>query len=234
MNKDRLLGAGLFLPFSIFFNFKYLPFKQAVKLPILLYRPDLKGMKGKVIIKADTIKTGMIKLGFMNVPLYPNKGIMWQNNGTVIFEGECYIGNNSAVFCGKTGKIIFGKNFGASTTLKIVSNYFIQFKENVLFGFENSCFDTDFHKLTSCKEKKHIPFKPIIIGRDNWFGMKCMVLKGTQTPDFCTIGAYSLLNKKIEAPSYSIIGGNPAKLKATGYFRDIDNDEIEYEYYSEI
>ena len=235
MKVDKIFKTILFLPFSIYFNFKYLPFKQASKLPILLCKPRLIGMKGKVKINAANIRTGMIRLGFMNVPIYPNKGIIWQNSGEIIFEGDCYIGNNSAVSCGKTGKIIFGNNFGASTTFKIVSNYFIQFKENVRFGFENSCFDCDFHKLTSLKENEHthIPFKPIIIGSNNWFGTKCLLLKGTQTPNYCTIGAYSLLNKRIEAPEYSIIGGNPAKLKTTGYFRDVNDDDIEYEYYQE-
>jgi len=35
---------------TIYFNFHYLPFRQAVKLPIFLYKPDLKLMKGTVTI----------------------------------------------------------------------------------------------------------------------------------------------------------------------------------------
>lgn len=231
MKIRRIFLALLFLPVSIYFNFKYLPFKQAIKLPILLCRPRLISMRGKVVIKAGAIRIGMIRLGFMNVPIYPNKRIIWQNCGEIIFEGDCCIGNNSAVSCGKTGKIVFGNNFAASTTLKIVSNHLICFKENVCFGFENSVFDSDFHKLTSQDKnnKEHIPYKPIIIGSNNWFGVKCLILKGSQTPDYCTIGAYSLLNKKIDVPPYSIIGGNPVILKKTGYFRDTNNDDIKYE-----
>ena len=35
---------------TIYFNFHYLPFKQAIKLPIFLYKPHLKLMKGTVTI----------------------------------------------------------------------------------------------------------------------------------------------------------------------------------------
>lgn len=31
---------------TIYFNFHYLPFRQAIKLPIILYKPHLKLMKG--------------------------------------------------------------------------------------------------------------------------------------------------------------------------------------------
>lgn len=35
---------------SIYFNFHYLPFRQAMRLPILLYKPKLLKMKGNVKI----------------------------------------------------------------------------------------------------------------------------------------------------------------------------------------
>ncbi len=35
---------------TIYFNFHYLPFRQAIKLPIFLYKPHLKLMKGTITI----------------------------------------------------------------------------------------------------------------------------------------------------------------------------------------
>lgn len=61
-----------FLIQSIFFNFHYLPFRQAIKLPILLYKPKFISLKGRVIISASHVKTGMIILGKLNVPIYRN------------------------------------------------------------------------------------------------------------------------------------------------------------------
>lgn len=46
-NNRRILRS--ILP-TIYFNFHYLPFSQAIRLPILLYKPRLLKMKGNVKI----------------------------------------------------------------------------------------------------------------------------------------------------------------------------------------
>lgn len=73
---------------SVFFNFHYLPFHEAVKLPILLYKPKLLKLKGTIKIKQeDKIGFGMIRLGFPEVSLYPNTGIVFENyGGTVVLK----------------------------------------------------------------------------------------------------------------------------------------------------
>ena len=60
----RLLRS---LPASVYFNFHYLPLRQAVKLPIMLYKPRFLELKGTVRIEGDNIRTGMIQLGFPTV-----------------------------------------------------------------------------------------------------------------------------------------------------------------------
>lgn len=44
-----------------------MPFKQAVKLPILLYHPHFVCLKGKVLLDSSIISFGMITLGFNKV-----------------------------------------------------------------------------------------------------------------------------------------------------------------------
>lgn len=65
---------------TIYFNFHYLPFRQAVRLPILLYKPHFLDLKGKIIISGG-VKTGMIELGRYKVSLYPNSGVVIENHG---------------------------------------------------------------------------------------------------------------------------------------------------------
>ena len=60
--NNLCLFLRMLLP-SLWFNFKYLPFKQAVKLPILLYKPTFLELKGSVVIESDSIRFGMIRLG---------------------------------------------------------------------------------------------------------------------------------------------------------------------------
>ena len=66
--------------YSLYFNFHYLPLRQAIKLPIVLFRPKLLKCKGEVILGSDIIKTGMIQLGEHLVSLYPQKGMVWENH----------------------------------------------------------------------------------------------------------------------------------------------------------
>lgn len=81
---------------TVYFNFHYLPFRQAIKLPIFLYKPHLKLMKGTITIHGGAT-TGMIRLGKNQVSIYPNSGIMLELRGKIIFNGRCSIGNNSYI-----------------------------------------------------------------------------------------------------------------------------------------
>ncbi len=225
--KQRKYLRSIF--YSIYFNIYYLPFSQACKLPILLYKPRLIKMKGKIKIEATEITFGMIQLGFENVSLYPNAGIVYENHGgEIIFKGKAEIGNNSAISIGASGKVLFGEHFLATTTLRLTSYASIEFKSYVLCGWECIFMDTDFHRITKIDGTSLKGFAPIVIGAHNWLGLRTVVMKGTETPDYCVIGANSLLNRKYDLDCYSLIAGNPAEKKSSGVWRNYRDDKITY------
>lgn len=214
---------------SIYFNLHYLPFKQAIKLPILLYKPKFLKLQGSIKIEGE-IKYGMIKLGFPTVSLYPNTGITIENHGgTIIFHGICSIGNNSYISISQKGIVEFGDNFIATTTFRLTSYDKIVFRNCVRCGWDTLIMDTDFHKLTKLSGGYSKGHAPISIGANNWFGNGCKIMKRTQTPDYCVISAGTILSGKVDAPEYSIIG-NEQKIivKATGVWRNVDDDTINY------
>lgn len=134
------------LPKSIWFNFKYLPFKQAIKLPILFYNPLFLECKGKVIIDSDDVHFGMIKLGLSVVSFYPKAGITFENHGGVLT-----IGNES----------------GCSASLKLACYHCIDIEDGVRFGWNCSIIDTDFHRLKLDVDSPFTlqkPYAPIVIG----------------------------------------------------------------------
>jgi acetyltransferase-like isoleucine patch superfamily enzyme len=187
-------------------------------------------LKGKVIIEAREIKTGMIKMGLPTVSIFPNTGITFENNGgTCVFEGKCSIGNSSAISIGTRGNLILGNNFSATASVKLISYYHMVFSENVTVGWDNIFTDTDFHKLTKTSGGYTKGFGKIIIGRDNWFGVRCTVLKNTKTPDYCTVAGNSVLNKEYDYSSYCVIGGNPCMKKAEGVYLNKFDNKINYE-----
>lgn len=213
---------------TIYFNFHYLPFRQAVKLPIFLYKPDLKFMKGTVTILGG-VKTGMIELGKNQVCLYPYNGIMFNNEGgEVIFSGKCSIGNNSALAIGKNARVVFGNDFKASTTFRLASQHQVTFNDNVLFGWDCLVMDTDFHKLSKVSGGYTKGFGAVNIGENTWFGNGVLVLKNTTIPNNCVVGAKSVLCGKFDVPNFSLISGNPAVLRKTGIWLNRNDDKIIY------
>ena len=133
---------------SIYFNFRYLPFKQAIKLPIFLRKPRFLRLKGKIIIDCpkEQIKFMMIRLGSRS-PEEPDLGIRLSIYGTIIFKGNCCIGCNSCLNVGEKGILIFGNNFGNSQGLVLNCFHRIEFKENVLVGFGTLIMDSDMHAM---------------------------------------------------------------------------------------
>lgn len=214
----------------IYFNFRYLPFRQAIVFPIFLYRPKLLKLKGKVLIKNKNIRIGMIKLGEYNVSLYPNTGIVWENHGGEdIFFGTCIIGNSSAISIGEYRKVIFGENFVSTASLKIAAYHSVHFGKNVLVGWDNIFIDTDFHQTRTVSRIKKRSYGAITIGDNNWFGVGRLTLKNTLTNNDTIISAKSVLNKQYNYSDYSVIGGIPAKLIAKDIYRNPYDDKINYE-----
>lgn len=214
---------------TIYFNLHYLPLKQAIHLPIWLYKPHWGELKGAIEISAP-IKTGMIRLGFNNVGIYPNNGIRISNKGKIIFKGSALIGNDSYLHVDKGGDVEFGDNFRATTTLRLASYNKITFGDNVRFGWDCIVMDTDFHKLTRKDGTTTKGYGPIQIGSNNWFGNGCRIMKNTSTPDYCTIAAGTWLSKSVEVPEYSVIGNKKEiGIIASGVYLDPNDCDINYE-----
>ena len=217
---------------TIYFNFHYLPFKQAVKLPIILYKPKLYRCKGKVILAPNDgiIRHGMIKLGFNNVSIYPNSGIVWENHGgTIIFRGKCLIGNDTYLSFGEKTTVDFGDDFRNAAGAKIISYRGIKFGQSTRLGWGVLCMDTNFHPLFDMKTQT---FKsasgPIEIGDFNWFGTQCKIMHSVITPERCIWGMETVVTRGCIKKSYCVMGGSPVKVLTENVMRIIGQDTEKY------
>ena len=212
---------------SLWFNFKYLPFKQAVKLPIQLYKPTFLKLNGSVVIESVNIRFGMIKLGFFTSAAYPNSGITIRNYGQIVFKGKCHIGNDTYIIWGRHGKIVFGDDFRITCGVKIISECGISFGEHVRFGWGGIAIDTNFHPLyEKKKEKFKKAFAPVIIGNNNWFGMNCLIMPGVTTPEYCIFGARTIVTRGGTYESYCVHGGSPIRVLSRNVKRIIGQDSV--------
>lgn len=217
------------LPSSIYLNFHYLPFRQAVKLPILTYKPKLDSCKGTVTIEGP-IRFGMIKLGAYTVSIYPNNGIMFSNRGKIIFNGETRIGNDSAISVNETGTLTFGEHFSATCGFRVACYNSISFDRRVLVGWNCMFSDTDFHLLKNISgHKRGIGYGPISIGHDCWIANGCKIYKNVTIPHSCVVGADTALVRAVDLKPYSLIcNDTPVKVKVEGVWHDLDDNIIVY------
>ena len=172
----------------------------------------------------------MVFLGFPYAPIYPNSGIMFQNlGGTIVFKGSCNIGSNSGLSIGEKGTCVFGSRFFSTASLKLLCFNCIEFGENARVGWDCMIMDTDFHKLSKLSGGYSKGIGSISIGSNNWIGNGCLIMKRTKTPNYCTVQARTILDKALDVPEYSIIGqAREIEIKATGLWRNIDDDVISF------
>lgn len=214
---------------TIYLNFKCLPFKQAILLPILLYKPRLLDISGRIIIESCNVRFGMICLGRNTVSFYPNTGITIENRGTIIFKGKARINSGGCLSVNCNAVLSFGANFSSTAELKIACYHSILIGENVLVGWETKIFDTDFHKITLLNGDEVKSYGQIIIGNNVWIAHDCLIMKNTVVPDCCVVGARSMLMSKYDT-TYSLVAGSPAKIVRRGCWLDRTNMQITYEY----
>lgn len=229
INRKRWILRA-FIP-SLIFNLRHLPFSQARKMPILIYKGRFKNNSGRYIINGK-IKFGMIELGRYNVSLFPSNGILLENRGTVVFNGSAIIGNDSAISLGQRGRLEFGENFVATAGLRLACYDSITFGQNVLIGWNNMFIDTDFHKLKYAdgKTADREYYAPIIVGHDTWLGNGCKVYKGVIIPPRCIVGADTILHKSPECEEYSLIRSKIDTLTTyISCYLDVNDKNIDYD-----
>lgn len=208
------------------FNFKYLPYKQAVRLPFFLYKPKFRHLGGKIILDTPNVRTGMIRMGHLTIGIYRNDGIIWDSTGTVVFKGKAIIGSGSAINLTPTGLLIFGNRFISNANTKIVCYNRIEFGYSVNLGWEVSVIDNDFHALKNVVTgKKMNPSAPIFLDDYTWIGHHCLITKGTRTPKRLIASAGTKLAGKYKCGENTIISGNPSQVVMEDcYYRDFDDD----------
>lgn len=225
------------LPKSIYFNLHYLKIKDAIKLPILfLSKVKFQQLKGSVRINGK-IFPGMILIGADGNVLYNQNrnACIWANYGGIVeFSKNVRFCVGNAFEIGQHGILTFGENIYFGPMVRIACYEKIVIGDNSRVAWESIILDTDFHSTIDISTGKHSSItKPIHIGRNNWIGIRCFVMKGTETPDFCIASAYSLVNKRFEIPNYSLIGGIPAKFLKEGLYRDLHShvNELQQEHH---
>lgn len=209
----------------LYFNFKMLPFKQAIHFPFDFYhKVRFECLQGKIIINPDIkLYRGIFKIGGRGSEMFPHNPtiINFRKGARVYLNGSIEIGIGSYLYVGEKGKVILGNHVQIGANSKLCCEIEISMGNEVRISWESQIFDTNFHFIEDVINKKILEKdSPIKIGSYNWFGNRVSIMKGTQTPDYCITASNSICNKDYtNLPTYSLIAGSPAKFIKQGVRR---------------
>lgn len=217
---------------TIYINFRMLPLRQAVRLPIDVYR-HVKFLKltGRIEIKTNNIYRGMIKLGGRGSDMFSGGKLILdiEDGGTWIIHGTTEIGFGSFLRISDNAVFSTGVNVRIGAKNKIYCNKEIIIGDQVDISWESQVFDTNFHFMKNMKDETISSRDGVIkIGSHNWFGNRCNIMKGTITPDNTIVASNSLTNKDYiqTIEPYTLIAGTPAKAVKTNVKRLFEGEDI--------
>jgi acetyltransferase-like isoleucine patch superfamily enzyme len=197
---------------TLYFNFKYLPFKQAIKFPIFISRNlYIKKAEGSIRLEAPA-KTGLIRIGFGDTGIFDDKKSrsIWDVSGEVVFKGKTRVGHGSKISVGETGRLLFGDNFTITAESTIIAYSQVEFGRNCLLSWDILIMDTDLHTIKDNSGTVINPPKAICIGDNVWIGCRCTILKGASIPHGSIVGANSTISKSLDMRQ-AVYVGNPPK-----------------------
>lgn len=208
---------------TLYFNFKKFPLSVALKLPVFFYGPvRFQSLSGNIIINAP-IERGMIGFGQPYEKNTVHGGVAEVAiRGEVIFKGHMQFGKDYFFYVEKNAVAKFGHMAGVGTRSSVVCMHNISLGNYARISSESQIMDTNFHPMIdTITSERHVMHAPVIIGDYNYISNRVTILRGTVTPNFCTIASNSLCTKDYSAFGENIlIGGVPAKLLRNNISRD--------------
>ncbi len=154
---------------TLWVNFRYLPFKQAIRLPILIHCKSgiYVAGEGKIVIDAPNITPFMIHIGktetvTTNVP-YAN----WKVYGTLIFKGKTHFFHGTYLLVAPNATLVFESSdfrISVGNNAKIICYEHVDIGGNSQIAWESQIYDTNFHYVRNYEGKTKKLTKPIRIG----------------------------------------------------------------------
>lgn len=197
---------------SLYFNFRYLPFRQAVYMPVWITTNfRIHGLKrGQLILHQPYRKS--VFLGDCGSPgLQEMKGCIYMSKDSkLIFQGFTVISQGSVLRVDNNSTIVLGNDFYCNKNCFLRSSSLIKFGKNCSLGWNVQINNNDGHEIT---HDGHVSpqIGDVIIGDYVWLTSNTIINKNISIADGCIIAQGAVVVKSIEQPK-SLAGGIPAKI----------------------
>lgn len=214
---------------TIYFNFRMLPLRQAIRLPFhFCHGIRFERLTGQIILDVEKPTRAMVRIGGRGSDMFARSQTIIDLAGLAYFEGACEIGHGALLRIEDGGSVRFGRNVRLGAKTKLCAANSILFGDEIDFSWECQIFDTNFHWMRDCSNDTTLPKVGIIsIGSRNWFGNRVTVSMGCHTSKDVTVASNSLCNKDYRALGERIIiAGTPAKIVRREVYRLFEGVDI--------
>lgn len=199
---------------SLYFNFRYLPFRQAIYMPVwITLNFRVKGLRrGQLILKQPYRKS--VFFGDCGSPgLQEFKGGLFFSKGSkLILHGFTVVAQGSVMRIDDDSVIELGKNFYCNKNCFLRSSTKISFGEGCLLGWNIQINTSDGHVVFH-GDKEIVSDKPIAFGNHVWLTSNTIISKGVTIADGTIVAQGAVVTKDISEPN-CLVGGVSAKILA--------------------
>lgn len=214
MSMKKIIKYIISIFKTIYFNFRVLDYKTAIKMPIFIAYNTKVSIKQtrSVFIQSDKITFAMIKIGFGGTDfLSTNRSIFEvKKDAKIIFKGKAFFSEGIAISLDEGATLIIGENFSCNKNCLFYANKNICFGNDVLLGWSVTIRDNDGHVIFQNGQEKQNA-KEINIGSNVWIASNVDILKGVIVKENSIIATRSCVTKSFDK-SNILIGGYPAKI----------------------
>lgn len=211
----QLIESNFRLLSTVWFNFRYLPFKQAYRLPVFIFgKVYWKGMKKGNIVFRCALKPGIVRIGYVNVPWHPltNK-TAYHILGTHIIHGPVAFGPGCSIMVKQGGILETGNCNWFHRNILIICLEHITIDDGSSAAWDTQLLDTNFHYMVKDGVIHNNLSSDIYIGKNVWVGNRVSIMQGAYIPSKSIVASNSLVNKNFSSNSEGLlIAGSPAKV----------------------
>lgn len=197
--------------YSLFFCLRHLPFKQAIKIPILIH-PLVKVRMGKDarFVFPGKIWRSMLSFGFESTKGCSNckSQIFMKDKAEFIIEGSAVMARGTRIVL-YGGQLRLGHHFFCNGDCMFQSTSSIKIGRDNMYGWGIRFNTSDGHAFF-VDGQQHPMEADIEIGDKVWIASYCNIAKGVQIADGSVVAQSSLVTKAFKEKNI-LIGGVPAK-----------------------
>ena len=208
-----ILSLIISLPITVYTNFRCLPFKTALKLPIFIGHKTRIGKLSRIITFGCKPTAFMVRIGWGGTEGREEgrKNYLFLNkNASLKFNGKCTMSSGVSLTL-DLGSLEIGDNFFCNKNCTFSCNDKITIGDNALFGWNVELLDSDNHKVRHKNMAQSCDRGEIKIGDRVWVAAYSHILKNSSVPDGSVIAYRSLVTKRFDGEKL-LIGGCPAKV----------------------